>query len=486
MSNNSVDSPIEDQEKLIKFILSKVSKSKQVEKVSSIRKEAHLRLRFNLDDGDTELEVLNRLISRSSTQTLQMFKSSKSYSDEYETNILKLIKTVENDEVSLGTKIYFVIADKNRKTEELNKNSKDLTPEKFRFSGEVLTEFELVSRVKQAFKNISSVSEVKGEVKQFCEDLLDQVQSQPPKNNSRVKIQSKVKDSIRQQDINLVAKNFGEILGSLWYMKSDSSSNKVEFPRSERNAVVDYMVHTSKNNNPFVQAISAKSGKGAPSAIAGILARKKTKIQKSKPRDTTSKSNKEFLLDLTEYKVKESIIYANRRLYTPAFMQLQKQIKFQMYDSVTTIVNKIDDYVAKKYLKKINKNNAESVRTTTDEFIEDFSVFFDLCPFTPNKQKVAKILASKSDGSSLFIYPLGRAAVNAMNGDESLVDYLNLVLKNSGIAQLTINLTNDDVKFTLYNDPRLNSSKGHYIFEYNSMYDNPGNRGFSFKLIPGR
>jgi hypothetical protein len=39
----------------------------------------------------------------------------------------------------------------------------------------------------------------------------------------------------------------------------------------------------------------------------------------------------------------------------------------------------------------LNKNNAESVRTTTDEFIEDFSVFFDLCPFSPNKQKIAKM-----------------------------------------------------------------------------------------------
>lgn len=477
----------EDQEKLIDFVLSKLSNTTSVESVYVNRdkgKLPHLRLRFSLANNQTELDLLNSITGANFKLIKTKNKNSK-ISGKYELNILKLLKEVQD--IKPGTEVYLVIADKNRET-GTKKNSKELTPAKFKFNGKIIPKGELISRVNEAFKNIKPVSDTKTEVKQFCQYLLDEVNRSNIKNKLAIKLDKQFKDTISQDEINIIAKNFGEILGSLWYMKYDPPSTDVEFPLGEATEVVDYTIHTKKDNSNFLQPISAKSKKGASSGLSGLLSSEKRKIQKSKPRGD-SKEYKEFLLKLAEIgqsggntKIYKSIIYANIKYYTNAYLNLSTKLNLTS-GNPSDVMQDIEEYIQTNYLDKIKKNDSKSLDSVSKQFNKDFKQFYSLCNLErlPDDRMIKQFFSTGS--KTLLYFALGKAAVTRMNQDTGLKDYLNLVLKQSGIAQLNIFLTNDELKFVLYNDPRLNSSKGEYIFEYASMFNKPNNKGFSFKLV---
>lgn len=512
-SDNLANSPIKNQKELISYIKLKIKEQNKtkIDIVGSNRDDIHLRLRFFNIQEDEEIEVLNRVILNGN-YLQKVGKLSDSISNEYTTYVLKLLKNIKEDEKSenikipKGTKICFISADPSRKVSSFGKNSSVLKPSKFHFNGKVLSETELNSKTKEAFRNIESVSKLKQEIKQFCMDLMDQVENSPPKNNNGVKIKSEVGNLIEPQDINTIAKNFGEILGALWYMKIDPIEDSVEYPKSDTEQIVDYTIHTNKSGTAYYQRVSAKSKQGAPSSLGGLLSLEKDKIKKI---TTVNKNKKEFLIEICDKNIEESIIYANFRFNeqldgrTDAFKELQKIINsiknVGSNEQPKKIIQNINDYIYKKYIKKsasyrpnnmTQENYMKSLEKPEQLFKDDFSNFFQVCKYSPDISVIKKILNEKKQNKliDLILFPLGKFAVKKMNDDSELIDLLNLIMKKSGIAQVNINLTNDTVRFNLYNDPRLlNSSRvGFYEYEYNASYTKPKNKGFSFKLKPGK
>lgn len=492
---NKVESSLEDQNKLVEFVLSKIKNHKRiVEQVKTNRPEPQLRLRFFADESDDEIDILSSIIFKNRKKMFERSPSNVSMSNEYKTEILTLLEDIqisENDKLPAKTQIYFISADPNRKASSFGKNSSQLKPSKFMFKGKTISEKDLSRQTKNAFENIKSVSNIKPEIKQFCIDLLDQIENSPPRNNNGVKIKSELGKEIEPQDINTIAKNFGEILGALWYMKIDPEEDEVEYPSKDNERIVDYTIHTNRNGSAYLQPVSAKSKQGAPSALSGLLVGQKNRIKniKNRPNSIDFIYNN-FLEELCSLNLEESIIYANRNFMsseTEAYGKLRRKItSLSKYEQPSATVRKIENYITKKYANKIDKKNPESVDKITNEFIQDFSDIFESCSFSPDFQKVKRAMLSNSK-IELLLYPLGRAAVYEMNSDENgLLDYFNFIMRKSGIAQVTINLTSDSIKFNLYNDPRMESSRGTYYFEYNSSYEKPKNKGFSFKLKPGK
>lgn len=483
---------------LIAYISNKIEKIKKdnskekyknlVEVVSSKRNQTgnqpHLRLRF-LNENENELEILNLVLFNSARKS--KFKRSEALnrvSGYYSTEILTTEEKISN--IPAGTKIHFISTDPNKKA-SFNKNSSELKPSKFKFNGRIFSEENLSRDTKEAFENIKSVSKIKPEIKQFCIDLLEQIENSVIRNGIETQIQSELGEKIQNQDINTVAKNFGEILGAAWYMKVDPIKNTVEYPSSDTQQIVDYTVHANNSNLNYQQPISAKSKTGAASAISGLISRERSKIIKMrrKAEDKDKKYNS-FLQKITSLNLQESLIYANLGKginETKACETLREMVKFDKTDTPKTIIKKFDKFVKENYTNVEGKNlqDRKILKETTKKFISDFSQFFKDCDYNVDSSKVPNKLKSQNK-IDLILYPLGKAAVNEMNNDDGLIKYFNLIMKNSGIAQVSIYLTKNSIKFNLYNDPRLESSKGFYTFEYNAYYDSPRNRGLSFKL----
>ena len=143
---------------------------------------------------------------------------------------------------------------------------------------------------------------------------------------------------------------------------------------------------------------------------------------------------------------------------------------------MSSIIRKIENYINTKYSKQIDRKNKESIEEVANKFLEDFSDVFEACSYVPDIGKVKTGLLSNSK-IELLLFPLGKAAANAMNGNDDLVDFFNFLMRKSGISQVSINLSRTHISFTLYNDPRLErSSRGTYYFEYNASYERPISR----------
>ena len=497
MTEDELKTPLENQKQLISIINSKINsinKQKKakgeplvVEPVSSSR-TPHLRLRFLTDEKIDVVKVLSDEIFNGQ-QIFEVKPGKKIISGDYDTQILKLLKPI--GQIPADTEIYLIVADVNKKQSSFGKNSSELKPDKFHFNGKILDENKITSETKNAFENIKSVSKLKTEIKLFCIDLLDQVEHHPPRNGQETTINSKYGELIEPQDINTIAKNFGEILGALWYMKTDPiKDNKTEYPKSNNERLIDYTIHTNKNNSPYLQPISAKSKEGAPSAISGLIVGQKNRIKNIKiKKQSLEFVYYEFLNDLCTLNTQESILYVNSHFLfeTTAFKKLKNKIRvINKYEGMANTIRKIENYINTKYVKKIDRRNPQSIEEAANSFLEDFSDVFEACSFSPDFGKVKSAMLSNSK-IELLLYPLGRVAANAMNENETLVDFFNSLMKSTGISQISINLTKTKMTFTLYNDPRLErSSRGTYYFEYNASYSNPKNKGLSFKLKPGK
>jgi hypothetical protein len=488
MSKDLGNTTDKNQELLIKYVSQLITEDDMEPRVVDSGKGRHLRTEIRKDP----IIYLNGLTNGLFKKELTI--AEKEISGTFPTYILETNKNVtiqksknNFETIPKGTKIYFVNTVHTNDKAKFNKNSKALTPAKFNFSGSTIKENFLKGKILRAFSSVRALWDVDFKIEFFCSELVKYIDKYPPGNdiplkfsqikNLKSKSEQELISEINNSDINVIAKNFGEILGSLWYMRIDPENNSVYYPIKENQPVIDYKVHTYNTNRVITSTkpISAKSGSGAASAISGLYLDEKqdldyniSTIENTEPSNSEEKTLKDFLIKTKNKTIPQKILSINEEIlkHKKPYSLLASNIVGEVtLTSINNFLHTIKDY---------------------DDASEKLKDFFDSCEYDykkPEKERILSEIFSKKSGSRLgaVIYPLGVYAAKEMNKNKDWLNFLNKIIKGKKIIQVNIYLTKKDIRFTKndINDP---DSKKSYEFVYNGMARDENNRGMSFKL----
>lgn len=423
-----ITTPKNNQSAIIKFYTAELEKNKDVSIVKNTRGGIHLRINYK---GDFQ-SLMNMI------HPCEIYPSEKNISGSFTTYELKIKQPLPG--ANTGDKIYFVVTVSSRG--ELS--TKELTPDKLQLAGKEIPKTSLITEAKNAVNK----SKVPNNIKAFLHSLIE------ASNSPTGIINSEHLESISDSDINVIAKDFGEITGAIWFMNQyQKKSTSILYPPSISAPLIDYYVTVNKTK----VAISAKANAGAPpsiNAIANIL----KPIQYN---DQNKERARKTIINISDKSVVDGIVESSKEMNTEGYKWLKKNIFKNM------------DFTAAQCETVLAKvKSPEEMNSLLDPY-------FSLLNRKPAGETIKKIFANKGKRYGIILYPLGANLVEILNTMPILREVLNDAAKSIMVSQLymTINKRSKTVKYDV-----KEFSASSFKFEYNAKTDNPSNKKISFKM----
>ena len=423
-----ISTPRNNQSAIIKFYKTELEKNREVSLPQNTRGGMHLRINYKGDFNS----LMNSILP------CEIYPSENNISGSYTTYELKIKKPIPG--ANVGDTIYFVVTVSSRGV----LNTKQLTPDKLKMTGKDISKTSLISEAKTAVNR----SNAPDNIKSFLKSLID------ASNSPTGIINSDHLESISDSDINIIAKDFGEISGAVWFMNQyEKKSTSVNYPSNIANPLVDYCV---KVGNLKV-AVSAKANAGAPPSINAIANILKSVRYTEQNKETARKA----IIDISDKSTIDGIVDSSKELNTEAYKWLKKNLFKNM------------DFTAAQCETVLAK------LTSPEEVYSLLDPFFKLLNRKPAEDTIKKIFANRAKRHGIILYPLGANLVEVLNTIPVLREVLNDAAKSIMVSQLymTINKRNKQVKYEV-----KEFSASNFKFEYNAKTDSPSNKKISFKM----
>ena len=400
---------------------------KNVKIVKSSRGGKHLRFSY---PGDHK-KLLNDIVK------CELTDSTYVISGKYRTEELTIKEAIDGARV--GDKIYVVNAVSSRG--ELR--TKELTPERIGVAtGKKIGKLEFKRKVMQGINGLG-VSVV---VKEFMKDLMESAETMSGK------IRSEYIDQISDSDINIIAKDFGEVTGAWWFLNVyDKTADGILYPTQSNLRLIDYYATYPKKPN---LAISAKAGKGAPPSIDAIA----DILDKINYTDSKKKIAKNLIIAIRNSSVLDGIVRGSAEVKTPGWNALIKL----MGNNITPASIEI-------FLSKYK---------TADEIIKVLEPLYKVMGRAASLDITKRIIGNRAKRNGLILSPLAYHLVDMMNADKTYSNVLNEATKQINVSQLYINIYKTQ-KLVKYNIQEFKDID--FKFEYNGNAGMPGLKKISFK-----
>lgn len=359
-------------------------------------------------------------------------------SGQFATWLLTITKDIVN--AKKGDSCYFVQSV--RSSGEIR--NKALTPDALGMAGK---EIGKANFIKEAIKGITATDDVNDNVKKFLEELLEASKG----NNG--KISGTQITSISDSDINVIAKDFGEISGAVWYMFNENKkATGIEFPSASNAKLVDYYAIEGKKKI----AISAKANEGAPPSIESIAELLKKKHFSIPLRENARKA----IISISDQSVVEGIVSASRDLKTKGYAWMKAK-------------------VFKKDWKAADVEAALAKYKSPDAFTKDFAPFFAVIGRAASEKSIKEVFQQKAKRWGLVISPMGYSLVDEMNENQNYIGVLTDTAQEIKVSQLYIKI-NKTLKQVEYKIKEFGNSK--FEFKYNANAKTPGLKKISFVI----
>lgn len=423
-----ITTPRNNQSAIIKFYKTELEKNREVSLPQNTRGGMHLRINYKGDFNS----LMNSILP------CEIYPSENNISGSYTTYELKIKKPIPG--ANVGDTIYFVVTVSSRGV----LNTKQLTPDKLQMTGKDISKTSLISEAKTAVNR----SNAPDNIKSFLKSLID------ASNSPTGIINSEHLESISDSDINIIAKDFGEISGAVWFMNQyEKKSTSVNYPSNIANPLVDYYV---KVGNLKV-AVSAKANAGAPPSINAIANILKPVRYTEQNKETARKA----IIDISDKSTIDGIVDSSKELNTEAYKWLKKNL----FKNMDFTASQCETVLAKL--------------TSPEEVYSLLDPFFKLLNRKPAEDTIKKIFANRAKRHGIILYPLGANLVEVLNTIPVLREVLNDAAKSIMVSQLymTINKRNKLVKYEV-----KEFSASNFKFEYNAKTDSPSNKKISFKM----
>lgn len=401
---------------------------KNIKIIQSSRGGKHLRFSYQ---GDHR-KILSEIIPCDITDSLYVI------SGKYRTEELTVKKATNG--ANVGDKIYIVNAVSARG--ELR--PKELTPERIGIAtGNEISRSEFKKKVLVGIDKLK----VSLPIKEFMKDLMDSAEDRSGK------IRSEFLEQISDSDINVIAKDFGEVSGAWWYLNiHDPAATGIIYPTLSNLRLVDY--YATYDNKPNL-AISAKAGKGAPPSIDAIA----DVLESTKYVDKKKNIAKNLIIAIKNNSVLDGIIKGSAEVKTPGWNILVKML------NTSNITPASIETALSKY-------------KFAEDLLKDLNPLYQAMGRAASIDIANRIFGNRAKRNGLILSPLAYHLVDEMNKDKVYAAVLNEATKQIDVSQLYINIfkTQKLVKYHVHEFKDIN-----FKFEYNGNAGMPGLKKISFK-----
>jgi hypothetical protein len=225
-------------------------------------------------------------------------------------------------------------------------------------------------------------------------------------------------NTMDSRDLNIIGKNFGEVLGGIYFFKKYGATN-VQYPSQSNFPLIDFIVDD-------VVYVSAKYASGAAPSIK-ILAEK---VQEN-PKAFVKVDRR--LKSILNAMLKESVFFS----YINAAKEMDSVIYHQMmkYNLITDDEKESKQLMNDFLIKKFNSFKQDEEKMA--KFLQ--KEFWQYAKSAPDLDNAMEKLRSGVKTEGIIFYPMESELVDIMNKDEAILSGLKTITKTIGVKQLYFN-----------------------------------------------
>ena len=362
-------------------------------------------------------------------------------------------------------------------------NSKEFTPDKLELGG---MEF---SDINQAINLISDKLEKiypdnqYNDIKKFLSDFFKNIFGTgiSLKINEKFTKTFKVSNDydIGNGDLKILSKNFGEIIGALYILKTNKKIQKIYFPGNISEGLYDFVGTDDKGVQTY---FSSKAAEGSSTSLENLNFI--MKHFKDNSLVLKHKNEMETINSLMNDKIKGRTTIKNIIDFFKNNFPEKSSTILNILSSTGISITKMDVGSLDKWFLEVQS------KTKSKKFISIMEkIYTEVLGDTGRVPRSTKAVLEfmhkskrKTFNAGYLIYPMGSYIVSFLNSNDKYVTALNLITGfGSYISQVNVDIDKNEMKIGI-----STFSKSEFRFSYNGMSKSPGNRPIGFKMKSGK
>jgi len=352
-------------------------------------------------------------------------------------------------------------------------NSKEFLPKKLGLENIKFTSTsQLLSAVITGINSLYSDSKYT-EIKSYLSDVLSKLTGTNVSINESFSRDYKLnrKYNVSDQDIKILSKNFGEVLGGIYAIKYNKKAKYVQFPSDDNQGLFDYLMVDERGRTTY---ISVKSGGGSSTSMGNINFVL-----------NNFSNNRIFIDNKHEVETIRSLMNNKKEGKTTLtnIENFYKNVLNKEQSQILTSINKISKYKAKnlsqselnKWFQSMKKTSPKEIFISTMKDI--YSTILSGSSATDlSLSDMYELDDISSVQNGYLYYPMGSYIVKYMNSNKKYTDTLNYILNfASYVHQFDVNLSQNSFNIQIFT-----FDKKEFRFSYNGMAKKPANRPIGF------
>jgi hypothetical protein len=356
------------------------------------------------------------------------------------------------------------------------KNSKEFTPAKLGLEGKSFSNVSsMISEINSVLRSNYSDPKYYNIKKYISECIRSTTGVSIEINESFSKSFPISKYDVSDADINVLSKNFGEVLGALYLLKTNKKAAKIEFPADVSQGLYDIiMVDTDGITNYY----SLKSKGGSSTSISNI----------NFVLNNFSKNNSILKTYQHEVSVIRSLMndkdggittLTNIENFYNQILTTEKRKILSKLNSISKI--KISSLSQKDLTKwftdMVNTSTVEEFKSVMNDIYNNILSGVKTTPDVLDEMYKSK--SGEKYNNGYLYYPMGQYIVSYLNTTGKYKDVLNVLLNfGSYIHQITVDMYSERLTISI-----ASFKKSKFRFSYNAGSKYPANRPLGFKKI---
>jgi len=423
------------------------------------------------------IKKLNVILKKGTKVTVQ---SDSTINSEY--NSKPIIKVMDGDD-EIFYRVSLSVLDKPIAKKV---HSKELTPDNLNLAGKVYTLNQLKDSTILSINN----TDVSEDIKNFLKDCVVSAAGQKYKINEaqverysdKIFISQKHTSGDIYEFLNIISKNFGEVLSALYITKKNKKIKTIEFPSLANEGLYDFIGNEVQNKIKY----SVKSSGGSSTAMKNLhiflsnVDKKKLMFSNVKLEDkeleTEIKSNGSKYFEIikslsTANSTPEAIInyIINHSPNMKKAIENSLSIRFNSYEEFSKNINQWRSEVNNSNIKNKKKqlvNLFDKLGKNDNNTLSNIESLIDIKPDKTNH--------------GYLLYPLGSYIISNLNKDKTALAVLNMIISESSVGntiqQITVDVFIDRMEFKV-----IKFKNNNFMFSYNGTVKNAKNRPLGFK-----
>jgi hypothetical protein len=395
-----------------------------------------------------------KIIATTSDLTVE---EERNISGRYKAKLVTLTKKVSS--LSVGDKFFIVNTFSDRGTLK----SKALAPEKLNLTS---TKYKSINVFDRAVETGISNLKIESDIKRAMVILYQQVQQD--KNEFTPELSDLMK-KIRPGDVQVIGKDYGEVLSLRWSLNHTNNIVSFGFSESIQAALVDFFIVYKQGSAEVRQDYSAKYEEGGAPSIKSVVGSLDVVYKTPNTLQTKAIDVLKALGSPAKLNTSMRILQAAETVNLAGNAELKTIIGVRQL-TLQSINDKIGQIAAR------HQNAVDRIA----EFRETFAPFYNKInkKVTDDSLKVVFASTKYPKFYAPIISPFGYRLVDYLNATPIYQEMLNNVSRQSSVSQVYLNLRNGKLEFE-----EKTFKGGSFKFEYGSNAKDSDNTGIKFSMI---